>query len=180
MNYNDEEYLALFRKIRNDENQDAPMLRETYQTPMLKETSQIQGYQNLNEVKRNSQPQNFNMNEFNIETRVNGQVMNRFQPNENLNEVKRFQKQERLDEILRIKEQEKINEIKRHEEAEKLRKAEEERRKAEEERNKLNESVNFSNAECVTLEMFNRARFNSMMLVSNSINNMVRSYEKIG
>lgn len=161
MNYNDEEYLALFKKIKNQDVQDAPMLKETYNT---------QDYPNLNEVRRyQQQPQNFNLNEINIETRVNGQVVNRYQPNENLNEVKRLEKQERLDEILRIREQERINEIKRHEELERLRKQEEERIKAEQERQKLNETVNFSDVEYVTLEMFNKARFNSMMKVANKM-----------
>jgi membrane protein involved in colicin uptake len=100
---------------------------------------------------------------------VNGQVVNRYQPTENLNEVKRLEKQERLDEILRIREQERINEIKRHEELERLRKQEEERIKAEEEKRKLNETVNFHDVDCVTVEMFNRARFNSMMLVANKM-----------
>jgi hypothetical protein len=61
----------------------------------------------------------------------------------------RLKEQERLN---AVKQQEHLNEVKRQEEAK--------------EREKLNESVNFNDTDYVTLEMFNRARYNSMMQVA--------------
>jgi len=163
MDYNSEEYLALFKKIKKEPEQQNQMLRETPNYDQL---------ENLNEVQRQpQQPQNFNMNEFNIETKVNGQRLNEANPNglnqfmdNNLNEVRRHEKQEKLNEVMRIREQERLNAVKQQEHLNELKRQEKEK-----EMQKLNETVNFKDAEFVTLEMFNKANYNSMMQVANKV-----------
>jgi hypothetical protein len=160
MDYNSEEYLALFNKIKKEPEQQNQMLRETPNYDRL---------ENLNEVQRQpQQPQNFNMNEFKVETRMNGQRINEANPNgldqfmdDNLNEIRRHSKQDRLNEVMRLKEQERLNAVKQQEHLNELKKQEEAK-----EREKLNETVNFNDADYVTLEMFNRARYSSMMQVA--------------
>lgn len=167
MDYNSEEYLALFKKIKTDQSEQQ----------MMRETPNYEQYENLNEVQRQpQQPQNFNMNEFNIETRINGQNINEvknYQQQENLNEIKRQQKQEKLNEVLRIREQERLNAVKEQHRLNELKKQQEEQqrlgemKKQQQEQEKLNENVNFKDVDFVTLEMFNKARFNSMMQIAN-------------
>ena len=163
----DEEYLKLFQKIKEQEKQESGQ--------MLKETPNYDQLQNLNEVYRQPQPQNFNINEFNIETRIDGQKvkkineadpngLNQFLKEERLNEIKRIQQQEKLNEVLRIKEQERLNAIKEQQRLEEQKRQEEER-KRQEELERLNENINFQDADVVTLDMFNRASYNSMMKV---------------
>lgn len=174
MDYNNEEYLNLFKQVKNSESQNNQMLRETpnYQnTQMLKETPNYENCQNLNEVRR--QPQNLNYDDFQIETRINGRQygnvnevnQQQFSQQENLNEIRRQEKQERLNEVYRIREQERLKAIKEEErikEEEKLN----EIKKQQEEQNSLNEVVEFKDVEYVTLEMFNKARYNSMMMIA--------------
>jgi len=169
MDYNDEEYLALFKKVKNaDKSQLQP------KNEMLKETPNYDQYQNLNEVQRQpQQPQNFNMNEFNIETRVNGERLNESDPNglnqfmdNNLNEVRRHEKQDRLNEVMQTKEQSRLLAQKQH--IENLKRIEAEK-KQQEEAEKLNEVVNFKDADFVTLDMFNKANYSSMMQVANKV-----------
>lgn len=162
MDYNSEEYLALFKKIKGKS------VEQTQENQMLRETPNYEQYENLNEVQRQpQQPQNFNLNEFNIETRINDQKLNETIPNhqfqqQNLNEVRRHEKQERLNEVMKITEQERI--IKQQQHLENLK-----RQQAEKEEQKLNEKVNFKDADVVTLEMFNRANYNSMMQVAKIV-----------
>lgn len=159
MDYRDEEYLNLFKKIKeqNTENNNYQMLKETpnYDNYNL---SRNNNFQNLNEVQRIPYVQDYNLNEFNIETRVNGQLSKE----EKLNEIMQRNKLER----------ERLNEIKIHEEQKKLeelRRLEEQRRKEQEEFQSLNEVVNFKDSNIITLEMFERARYNSMMIVAKRI-----------
>lgn len=157
MDYNSEEYLNLFKQVKKDS--------EPQNSQMLKETPNYDQYQNLNEVQR-PQPQNFNFENFEIETRINGQqygnvneVNNQqFTQQDNINEIRRQEKQERLNEVYRIKEQERLNAIKEEQRLNEIKKQEEE--------NKLNEVVDFKDVEYVTVEMFNKARYNSMMKIA--------------
>jgi hypothetical protein len=80
-----------------------------------------------------------NINEFNIETRING---------ENINEVRRQSKEDRLNEVMQQMRQARLDDVKNH---------------------NLNEVVNFADADYVTLEMFDKARYSSMMQVINRI-----------
>ena len=161
MDYNSEEYLTLFKKIKSDQPQETQMLRETPNYDKL---------ENLNEVQRQlQQPLNFNMNEFNIETKVNGQRINEADPNglnqfNNLNEVKQLEKQDRLNEVMRIREQERLNAVKQEQHLNELKRQEKEK-----EMQQLNENVNFKDADIVTMEMFNKASYNSMMKVANKV-----------
>ena len=165
MDYNSEEYLALFNKIKNTD-------KPQQQNEMLKEVPNYDQYQNLNEIQRQPQPQNFNMNEFNIETKVNGQRVNEANPNglnqfletENLNEIKRHEKQENLNEVMVIREQERLLAVKQQEHLNELKRQEKQR-----ELEKLNETVNFRDADVVTLDMFNKANYNSMMQVADRV-----------
>jgi hypothetical protein len=152
MDYRDEEYLKLFKQVNEQKiqttNYSYDQLRSSSQ--MLKETPDYSNYnkptnynQNLNEVQRNNYSQDFNINEFNIETRINGQ---------NINEVKRQDKEERLNEVMQKLREERLNEVKKNQEIE-----------------KLNETVNFHDTDIVSVEMFNKARYNSMMQVANRI-----------
>jgi hypothetical protein len=147
MEYNDQEYLNLFKQIREQKTETKDFTFEqlrgnannlnNYQ--MLKETPNYTNYHNINEVQRNTYSQEMNLNEFNIETRINGM---------NINEVKRQDKENRLNEVM-----------------ENLRL---ERLKTQENQN-LNETVNFKDTDVVTLEMFENARFNSMMIIAKRI-----------
>jgi len=165
MDYNSEEYLALFKKIKNTESPQP-------HNEMLREVPNYDKLENLNEVRRQpQQPQNFNLNEFNIETRVNGQRINEANPNglnqfmdNNLNEIRRQEKQEKLNEVMRIREQERLNAVKQEQHLNELKRQEKER-----EMQKLNEKVNFKDVDVVTLDMFNRANYNSMMQVANKV-----------
>jgi hypothetical protein len=85
----------------------------------------------------------FNLNEFNIETRING---------ENINEVRRQSKEDRLNEVMQQMRQARLDEVKQTHET-----------------NNLNEVVNFNDVDYVTIEMFEKARYNSMMQVANRI-----------
>jgi len=185
MDYNSEEYLSLFKKIKGGGEQpqenNNQMLKDTpnyeqYEnlnkvqpkTQMLRETPNYDQYENLNEVQR--QPQNFNINEFKIETRVNGQKINEANPNglnqfmdNNLNEVRRYEKQERMNEVMQIENKNSLA-VKQQQHLENLR-----RQQSEREAEKLNETINFKDADVVTLEMFNRANYNSMMKVAKIV-----------
>ncbi len=164
MDYNSEEYLALFKKIKGKD------VDQPQQNQLLRETPNYEQYENLNEVQRQPQPQNFNMNDFNIETKVNGQRINEANPNglnqfidDNLNEVRRHVKQERLNEVKQNNEQNTLI-SKQQQHLENLKRKESER-----ELEKLNENVNFKDVDIVTLEMFNKANYNSMMQVANKV-----------
>ena len=169
MDYNSEEYLALFKKIKG-KGVDQPEENQL----LIRETPNYEQYENLNEVQRQpQQPQNFNMNEFNIETKVNGQQINEANPNglnqfmdNNLNEVRRHEKQERLNEVMQTNEQDRLFAQKQH--LENLKRLESEKRQQEEAQT-LNEVVNFKDVDVVTLEMFNKANYSSMMQVANKV-----------
>ena len=57
----------------------------------------------MNEVQRNNYSQDLNINEFVIETRING---------ENINEVKRQSKEDRLNEVMQQMRQARLDEVK--------------------------------------------------------------------
>jgi hypothetical protein len=157
MDYRDEEYLNLFKQVKEQRivetdysfeqlrgnatnfNRSNEMLKET---PNYADYSKFRGYNepNINEVQRNNYSQDFNVNEFIIETRVNG---------ENINEVRRQGKEDRLNEVMEHLRQERLNEVKKTQETK-----------------NLNETVNFNDVDYVTLEMFDKARYNSMMKVA--------------
>lgn len=148
MDYRDEEYLNLFKQVR-EQNISYPLTEtNSFSGQMLKETPNYSNYESfrnfdqpsINEVQRNNYSQDFNLNEFNIETRING---------ESINEVKRQGREDRLNEVMQNLRQERLNEIK----------------KTTDNQN-INETVNFGNVDYVTLEMFEKARFNSMMQVA--------------
>jgi len=190
MDYRNQEYLDLFKKVQQTEedvnitNQSFEQLRgnsNNFNHQMIKETPSYNNYEkpmnynqfeNLNEVQRNPYNQDLNLNEFNIETKVNGQ---------NINEVHQKSKEEKLNEIMQRNrlERERLNEVKRHQEQEiikenerikeEARLAELKRLDEEDERRKLNESVSFGDADVVSVEMFEKARFNSMMQVANMV-----------
>lgn len=164
MEYTDQEYLNLFKQVRE---KDQEIITKDYSpspgglfdqlrnnsgflsSQMIKETPNYANYEayksfnqpNINEVQRNNYSQDLNLlNEFNIETRIYG---------ENLNEVRRQSKEDRLNEVMQNIRQERLNEVK----------------KTTDNQN-LNEAVNFSDVDYVTLEMFDKARYNSMMKVA--------------
>lgn len=151
MDYRDEEYLNLFKQVR-EQNISYPLTEtNSFSGQMIKETPNYSNYEtfrnfeqpNINEVQRNNYSQDFNLNEFNIETRING---------ESINEVKRQSKEDRLNEVMKNIRQERLNEVK----------------KTTDNQN-INETVNFVSVDYVTLEMFEKARFSSMMQVANRI-----------
>ena len=84
----------------------------------------------------------YNLNEFNIETRINGENINE------IRQIRREEKEARLNEVMQQM-REKIQE--------------------EKESKNINENVNFNGVEYVTLEMFEKARYNSMMNVKKNI-----------
>lgn len=154
MEYNDQDYLKLFKNINETstpENRDQLRSNSNSYGQMIKETPDYtnynqnynQSYKNINEVQKQSYSQDYNINEFVIETRVNGQ---------NINEVRRQEKEDRLNEVMQQMRQERLNEVKKNEEVK-----------------SLNETVNFSNVDYVSLEMFEKARYNSMMQVATRI-----------
>lgn len=145
MEYNDQEYLNLFKKINETNNNSftGQMLKETADYTNYNESYRNFNKQNINEIQRQNYTQDYNLNEFNIETRINGQ---------NINEVRRQEKEDRLNEVMQQMRQERLNEIK----------------KTQENQN-LNETVNFKDVDYVSLEMFEKARYNSMMQVANRI-----------
>lgn len=148
MEYYDQEYLNLFKQIRQEKQETKDFTFEQLKNntanvnnyQMLKETPNYDNYTNINEVQR--QPYSFqdmNLNEFNIETRINGQ---------NVNEFRREEKQNRLNEVMQNLRQDRIKAM---------------------EVQSINEKVSFENADVVTLEMFEKARYNSMMTIANRI-----------
>ncbi len=161
MDYRDEEYLNLFKQVQSqiivENNYNFEQLRETAtnfnkSNEMLRETPNYTNYnenfrnfnqQNINEVQRNNYSQDLNLNEFVIETRING---------ENINEVRRQSKEDRLNEVMQQMRENRLNEVK----------------KTQENAN-LNETINFKDVDYVSLEMFEKARYNSMMQVANRI-----------
>ena len=160
MEYYDQSYLDLFKQVNTQKiensNQSYEQLRgndNSFNSQMLKETPDYTNYnnnysnfnnQNLNEVRRQEYSQDFNINEFNIETRVNGQ---------SINEVKQEEKGNKLNEVMQKLRDERLNEIKQSQE-----------------RQSLNENIDFSNSDYISVEMFEKARYNSMMQVANRIN----------
>jgi len=154
MEYNDQDYLKLFKQINETaptENRDQLRSNSNSYGQMIKETPDYtnynqnynQSYKNVNEVQKQAYSQDFNINEFVIETRVNGQ---------SINEVRRQEKEDRLNEVMQQMRQERLNEVKKNEEVK-----------------SLNETVNFKDADYVSLEMFEKARYNSMMQVATRI-----------
>lgn len=161
MDYKDEEYLNLFKQVQGQRivennynfeqlrgnatnlNKSNEMLRETPNYTNYNENFRNFNQQNINEVQRNNYSQDLNLNEFIIETRING---------ENINEVRRQSKEDRLNEVMQQMRQDRLNEVKKTQET-----------------SNLNENVNFKDADYVTLEMFEKARYNSMMQVANRI-----------
>lgn len=101
---------------------------------------------NVNEIQRNNYTKDYNINEFNIETRING---------ENINEVRRQGKEDRLNEVMENLRQERLNEIMRVEK--------------EKEAQNLNEKISFDSTDIITVEMFERARTNSMLMLNNKM-----------
>lgn len=197
MDYRDQEYLNLFKKVREQEQEDVKitnqsfeqlrgnsndfngqMIRETPSYDNLNKPMNYNQYQNLNEVHRNPYGKELNINDFNVETRVNGQNINEVKQQskeEKLNEImqrNREEKERKLNEVLQHREQERIKQEQEKLEKERLEKQriEEEKREQERlEREKLNETVNFKDSDVVSVEMFEKARYNSMMLVANKI-----------
>lgn len=165
MEYYDQDYLNLFKQIKQQDPQLIEQKDYTFnqlrnnvnnfngqslnEMPNYSNYNQnFNGYnQNINEVQRNNYSQEYNLNEFNIETRINGQNI------QNLNEVKRQSKEDKLNEVMEHLRQERLNAMKKEEES----------------RN-LNENVNFKDASVVTLEMFDKARYNSMMNIAKRMN----------
>lgn len=163
----DEDYLNLFKQVRDTnvtvKNYDYEQIRNNdtqsfSKNEMIRETpdyGKISNFnnpnRNLNEVSRPQYSQNDNLNEFIIEKRFNDE------PFENVNEVRRQQKEDKLNEIMMHRQQEQMNEVMRNEAAKKTLE------------DNLNEVVNFNDVSVVTVEMFEKARFNSMMYVANKI-----------
>jgi len=155
MDYRDEEYLKLFKQINETNTPVETQIRgnsNKFSEQMLKETPDYSNYNtnynnykqsNINEVQRQNYSQDYNLNEFNIETRING---------ENVNEIRRQDKENRLNEVMQQMRQERLNEVKKTQESQ-----------------NLNETVNFKDTDYVSVEMFEKARYNSMMQVANRI-----------
>lgn len=157
MDYRDQEYLDLFRQVQQQKvetkDYNFEQLRGNAtsfnENQMIREVPNYNNYYseptipNINEVQRSRYSQDMNLNEFIIETRVNGQV---------INEVKRQEKEDRLNEVMENLRQERLNEVKRNQELE-----------------SLNEAVNFKDSDVITLEMFEKARYNSMMTIARRI-----------
>jgi len=155
MEYNDQEYLNLFKQVQNQQIETKDFSFEqlrgnanSFNGQMIKEVPSYANYEsfrnfsqpNINEVQRNNYSQDFNLNEFNIETRING---------ESINEIKRQSKEDRLNEVMQNIRQERLNEVKKTQDSQ-----------------NLNEKINFNDVDYVSLEMFDKARFNSMMQVA--------------
>lgn len=160
MEYYEQSYLDLFKQVNTQQlettNYSYEQLRgndNSFNSQMLKETPDYTNYndnyrnaktQSINEVRRQEYSQDFNINEFNIETRVNGM---------SINEVKQEEKENKLNEVMQKLRDERLNEINQAQE-----------------RQSLNETIDFRNSDYISLEMFEKARFNSMMQVANIIN----------
>ena len=160
MEYNDQEYLNLFKQVREQNTQTIETRDYSYEqlrgnansfnSQMLKERPDYTNYsnydnfkqQNINEVQSQNYSQDYNINEFNIETRVNGQNINEVRRNDN--------KEDRLNEVMQKLREERLN-----------------AEKKESESRSLNENINFKDADYVSLEMFEKARYNSMIQVYN-------------
>lgn len=158
MEYYDQEYLNLFKQVKNEDTQNIETRNYTFEQlrgndnsynsyNMIKETPDYSNYssfreQNVNEVQRQNYSQDYNLNEFNIETRINGQ---------NINEVRRQEKEDKLNEVMQKLREERLSAMKK------------------EETSNINETVNFKDTDYVTLEMFNKARYSSMMQVAHRI-----------
>lgn len=161
MDYRDDEYLNLFKQVQgqrivetdysfeqlrgnaNNFNRSNEMLKETPNYTNYNENFRNFSQQNVNEVQRNNYSQDLNINEFVIETRING---------ENINEVRRQSKEDRLNEVMRQMRQDRLNEVQKTQEV-----------------SNLNETVNFKDVDYVSVEMFEKARYNSMMQVATRI-----------
>ena len=153
MEYYDQDYLNLFKTVRETETQIVETKNYTFEqlrgnvndysgAQMLRETPNYSNFnQNINEVQRQNYSQDYNLNEFNIETRINGQ---------NINEVHKQEKEDRLNEVMQKLREERLAAMKK-----------------EEETFNINETVNFKDVDYVTLEMFNKARYSSMMQVAH-------------
>lgn len=156
MEYYDQEYLNLFKQVREQKKDlTFEQLRENtnnlngYQ--LITETPQYANYDNfrnfqqnnLNEVQRNNYSQDYNINEFNIETRINGQNINE------IREIRREERENRLNEVMKNIREKQSQELKS---------------------GNLNENINFKDADFVSLEMFDKARYNSMVTIANRIN----------
>jgi hypothetical protein len=172
MEYNDPEYLNLFKQVQNQKIETTNYTYEQLRgnatslntNEMLKEVpSYTQDYgrfrdyrePNINEVQRSNYSQDYNINEFNIQTKVNGQDIQNFQ---NLNEVRRStneEKENRLNEVMKNLHQERLNEIMKTQQSQKT--------------ENLNEVINFNDADVVTLEMFEKARYNCGMTIANRL-----------
>lgn len=154
MDHRDQEYLNLFKQIQQqkvetkDYNFEQLRGNTTFnESQMIREVPNYNFYNeptipNINEVQRSRYSQDLNLNEFNIETRINGQ---------NINEVKRQEKEDRLNEVMENLRKERLNEVKQNQEMQ-----------------SLNEKVNFD-SDIITLEMFEKARYNSMMTIAKRI-----------
>ena len=157
MDYRDQEYLNLFKQIQQQKvetkDYNFEQLRGNAtsfnENQMIREVPNYNNFYNeptipnINEVQRSRYSQDMNLNEFAIETRVNGQL---------LNEVKRQEKDDRLNEVMENLRKERLNEVKKNQELD-----------------SLNEVVNFKDSDVITLEMFEKARYNSMMTIARRI-----------
>jgi HD-GYP domain-containing protein (c-di-GMP phosphodiesterase class II) len=175
MDINEQDYLNLFKKINQDQDYQSVEKKDytfeqlrgnatninsyepVYGNSMnlnnyynLNETpnyANYETYKNVNEVTKQNYSMDYNLNEFNIETRINGENINE------IRQIRREEKEARLNEVMQQM-REKIQE--------------------EKESKNINEKVNFDNVEYVTLEMFEKARYNSMMNVKKSIDVICR------
>lgn len=166
MEYYDQNYLNLFKQINQEpQNIEQPnysyekMRDNSYDEYSLLKGNNVSSYTqvnekpayneqwgNLNEVQRPLYTQDYNINEFNIETRINGQ---------SINEVRQQQKEDKLNEVMAHIRQERLNEIMRVEKEKEL--------------HNLNEKISFEDANIITLEMFEKARVNSMLMLNNKM-----------
>lgn len=158
MEYYDQEYLNLFKKVQEQKIETKTFgfeqLRESTNNVnlnqyRLNETPDYSSFQNfrqnnLNEVQRNNYSQDYNLNEFNIETRINGQNINE------IREIRREERENRLNEVMKHIREQQSQELKKNE--------------------NLNENINFKDTDVVTLEMFDKARYNSMVSIARRIN----------
>jgi multidrug efflux pump subunit AcrB len=180
MEQNDQEYLNLFKKINQvEEYQNVEKKEYTFEQlrgnalnvnsyepimgnsmninafTSLNETPNYANYEtfknnqygNINEVQRQNYSQDYNLNEFNIETRINGENINE------IRQIRREEKEARLNEVMQQM-REKMQE--------------------EKELKNINETVNFNDVDYVSLEMFEKARYNSMMKVAKTIDTICR------
>ena len=172
MEYFDQSYINLFKQVQDEPLQNIEQKNYSYEqikdnsydsysmlkgnqtqnyTSLNESPKYNQSYQNLNEYHDNSQYQNFNLNEF----KVNNTYNDNFEAY-NANEVFKQQKQERLNEVMKRIQQERLNEV----------------MKTESEQN-INEKVNFNN-DIITIEMFEKARVNSMLSLNKIISSKTR------